>query len=891
MTTWGRKRGRRGRLPPWSAAVMAFGLTFGLSAHAQVPAPAAPIVAPTLRTKVEPVYPPDLLADGLRGTVVVELDLDSLGAVTKATVVTSAGPQFDAAALVAARGLVFAPAMQAGGAVPVRIRYRFDFAPLVALDRRGLAPSLGRYDRRGLEQAPAGFASLEGRVLERGTGRPVPGALVTMPALATASGPAPEAVTDADGHFRFGLLRSGVHEVYLPGSSHKPLRAPVTIASGKTTTLTLRPERLSYSVYRATAERPPEPGEMARRSLGIEEIQKIPGVQGDAFKVVQNLPGVARGTAGNGLLIVRGSAPQDTQVNVEGVRVPLMYHFAGLYSILNTDLLDAIDFYPGGYPVRYGRQTGGIVTARLAVPKEGDPWHGYLESNVFHTGFFLSGPLGKDTHLTAAARRSYIDFVLDAVISTFDLKKFVPFTLAPRYYDAQLKLDHRIGPRTDATVMLFGTDDGLKALVLDPPPAFPDARGDVNTRSSFWTLMGIVRHRGDKWTATTTLGALLATADASIFDVFRFEAFGREYTFRQDFTLGEGPLQLRTGVDLVCNPYEIEVYAPPLRATGERGQFPGPPPDRNTVFTHEADLLINNGAWFDAVFRLHPRWEVVPGLRLDHFGGASQGLSVTPRLNLRHKWNERLTFKAAVGGTTQRPQPHEVSVRFGNPDLKPVRGFEVAAGGEFQASEAIDIDLQGFQKELRDLAVVPDGIVPRPPFVNTGVGHVSGLELLVRHKPVGPFFGWIAYTLQRATRIDRPGVPERPFGWDQTHILTALGSYKLPDNWEVGARWRYVTGNPLTDVETVAWNEKQDTYTRVRSACNNCGRLPAFHQLDVRVDKKWVYESWMLSIYMDVQNVYNRQNAESIRYNFDASLHEYQAGLPIVPALGARAEF
>ena len=67
-------------------------------------------------------------------------------------------------------------------------------------------------------------------------------------------------------------------------------------------------------------------------------------------------------------------------------------------------------------------------------------------------------------------------------------------------------------------------------------------------------------------------------------------------------------------------------------------------------------------------------------------------------------------------------------------------------------------------------------------------------------------------------------------------------------------------------------------------------RLPLFHQLDARVDKTWAFSAWKLTAYLDVQNVYSRQNAEDVSYNFDFSKRTYQKGLPIIPSLGLRGE-
>ncbi len=855
------------------------------SAAPSRPAGAAPsaatntIVPPKLKTYVAPAYPPALLRQGLRGAVVVQLVVGVDGAVSQVTVVTSAGPDFDAAAVAAAQRLVFTPATRGGVPTAVAIRFRYRFAPELRVDRRGRARGLGRYDRRSMERAPAGFSSLAGRVVERGTGRPVPGALVTLPQLKA------EVVSDGEGVFRFGLLPPGRHRLYLPGATHKPLRRSVTVRVGRTTTLTLRPERRSYVVYRATAEAPPEPGEMTRRSLSLEEIQKVPGVYGDAFRVVQNLPGVSR--AGSGILVVRGSAPQDTQVMIEGLRVPLLYHFGGLYSVLNTDVLAGIDFLPGGYPVRFGRGTGGVLSARLALPKAGEGWSGTVESNLFHTGFLLRAPLGETTWLTLAARRSYVDVVLAAVVPDGVL----PFTQAPRYWDYQAKLDHLFSPATSLTLFAFGADDSVSSKIDEPPRAFPEARGDLQTSTTFHSLVGVLRHDAGEWTSRTTVGALASFANAALGDQFRVELSYFDLTGRQAFTFGKGPVQLRTGLDLVVRPFGLDILAPLAQSSGERGQTNGNPPSAGNAFLSAEDQEVLPAAWVDAVFRLQPKLEVVPGVRVDLFRGIDNGQSFTPRINLRWQADPRVTFKAATGLTSQAPQPPQLLPVFGTPTLLPQRSWETAAGAEWQITDAIDVDASVFYKQLWDVVTVSPGLFPATRYTNSGTGRIVGFEMLLRHKAVGRFFGWLSYTLQRATRVDYPGAERRLFGWDQTHIVTAVASWKLPANWEAGFRFRLTSGNPQTALGTAVYNEKTDSYTRVPSTCRLCSRLPAFHQLDLRVDRKFVFDRWILNVYLDVQNSYNRQNPEYLRYNFDASIVTYGVGLPVIPSFGLKAQF
>jgi hypothetical protein len=142
----------------------------------------------------------------------------------------------------------------------------------------------------------------------------------------------------------------------------------------------------------------------------------------------------------------------------------------------------------------------------------------------------------------------------------------------------------------------------------------------------------------------------------------------------------------------------------------------------------------------------------------------------------------------------------------------------------------------------------------------------------------------------RSERRDTPTSPERLFDFDQTHILTLAVHVNLPRGWEAGARFRYVSGNPYTPRIGGLYNADADTYTPIPGAINSI-RLPAFQQLDVRVDKTWTFERWLLDAYLDVQNVYNYDNVEGIRYSYDFLRQVPLTGLPILPALGVRAKF
>jgi len=165
-----------------------------------------------------------------------------------------------------------------------------------------------------------------------------------------------------------------------------------------------------------------------------------------------------------------------------------------------------------------------------------------------------------------------------------------------------------------------------------------------------------------------------------------------------------------------------------------------------------------------------------------------------------------------------------------------------------------------------------------------------GGQILIRQELWKGFFGWIAYTVSRSERKDHPDDPWRVFQYDQTHILTIIGSYKFGRGYQVGIRFRYVTGNPYTPTVGSYYDVNSDAYVPINGPLYSA-RLGSFNQLDVRFDKKWTFQRWAMSMYIDIQNIYRASNPEGYAYNFDFSQRSAIAGLPFLPVLGIRGDF
>jgi hypothetical protein len=121
-------------------------------------------------------------------------------------------------------------------------------------------------------------------------------------------------------------------------------------------------------------------------------------------------------------------------------------------------------------------------------------------------------------------------------------------------------------------------------------------------------------------------------------------------------------------------------------------------------------------------------------------------------------------------------------------------------------------------------------------------------------------------------------------------LLGWLGSYNLTPRWTLAARIRFASGNPYTPVSSAVFDADSDTYIPVRGELYS-KRLPDFFQVDFRVDRKWIFDTWILSAYLDLQNITNRRNAEGVQYSYDYVQNDFSSGLPFLPILGLKGEF
>jgi TonB family protein len=833
--------------------------------------------APEVLRPVDAVYPPDELAKGTRAEVALTIGLDAMGNVTSVEVARSGGEAFDAAAIEALRQFQFSGAEVDGMPAPIRFEYVVHFEPAMPVDAGVLEADAG-------SAPPVLPVNLRGRVLERGTRNPLPGAAVYVPDAGLS------AEADDDGNFEVRGVPLGTAQVVISEGRHQKFETEVEIAQGKETRLIAYLQERSTGLFETIVVSEREKKEVSHRELKGAELATVPGTFGDPLRVIQNLPGVARAPFILGTLLVRGAQPEDSQVMIDGVPVPLLYHFAGGPSVLSPSYIDSIDFYPGAYGAKYGRAIAGVVdvTTGSNIPAR---LHGNASIDLLNGGLYVETPIVDEKFgaVSGGFRHSLIDLFLPALQQSQTRPGQASFVVVPSYWDYQGRYQIKLGGHR-FELGAFGSNDVLKISQVGATTTQPFS---LNNEQGFHRFrLRWVSPVADGWSASIAPTVGLTINSFNLSDRIKFSANSTDFNLRAALKreVNES-LSFELGTDINAN-WFVNHFEVAGVATAEN-ENPEP-----TVRDEPIDM-VSYAAYLESLWAPFSRLKVTSGLRFEVYN-LPKGieLSVEPRLALRLKLFDWLTAKGAWGIYRQAPPARQLDSAFGNPQLGLSSSHQLAYGLELKLPQytPLSLDVQGYYNWRRNLVVSSNAIIDRGDgpelerLNNSGLGRAYGLEVLLRHELTPNFYGWIAYTLSRSEQWNQGEGRYVPMDYDQAHILTVVASYRFFFGLEVGLRFRLTTGRPTTPILGSVFDADSGGYAPVYGPAGS-GRGATFNQLDLRLEKKWTYDWWKFSVYLDLQNLYNAPNPEFDLYDYRYRETEPLRGLPFLPTLGIKGEF
>ncbi len=855
--------------------------------------------APALVQAVAPEYPPAALAAGKQAQVPVRLSIDADGVVTRVEVITPQGDGFDEAATAAALQYVFDPAEIDGkpGSITVETVIHFVIEQVVEPPPPPPDPD-GGDGRDAVDPAAAGPpshggdarlpVSIEGEVVERGTRSKLAGVIVSVAELGV------DAITDARGRFWFHGLAPGPHTILAVGDRFDRLERAVALGARESLEVRLWMRPRGGSRYETLVEGEREVLEVTKRTLQRQQLTSVPGTFGDPIRVIQTLPGLARTPFGLGFLVIRGSNPDDTAVYIDGHRVPQLFHFLGGPSILNAEFLDSIDLYPSGYPARFGRSHGGVVAVETRATKS-DGVHGSADVDLLDAGGYVRAPLGKRGSFGIAGRRSYVDTLLPLVLP--EPSPGSTRVVVPIYWDAMLRVDGDLGRHGKIGVFAIRSSDELDVLQTD---ADEEESLDLNTAVKFFRLIGRYQRRlGTDFTLTLSPAwgrdsLAFASGQAGAASAFSEAAIVQDtISYRMRV---KGPLSKRllldTGMDVESRVTRYDLLVPD-DSNLDTGDEIDIDPTQVIRQVEQLSAAIHADLAVDATSRLR----LLPGARLDAHAISGQAwIDADLRLTGRYQTTPTLVTKAYLGVFHQPPQPESVDARFGNPAVRSERGIHVGVGAEVKPTRLWYVDGEIYYID-RDQLVVFSGaaelegeVANVENFVNSGSGHTWGVEALIRREISERVYGWLSYTFGKSVRRQRDTSRAVATAFDQPHNLSAVTSWKPGGGWELGGRLRLSSGRPDTPYIGATYDADSGGYRPVSGGFRTI-RRELFHQVDLRIEKTWLFELWSMGLYIDVQNLFNVANVEAIQWDYRYRESAPVTGIPFLPTIGIRGQW
>lgn len=621
---------------------------------------------------------------------------------------------------------------------------------------------------------------------------------------------------------------------------------------------------------------------LSLRTIGANEIQRNPGGNRDISRVIQSLPGVTYTPSFRNDIIIRGGSPNENRFYLDGIEVPNINHFAtqgssgGPVGMINVDFIREVEFYSGAFPVNYGNALSSVFSFEQRDGRT-DKWGGSFTLGSSDVGLTAEGPLGEKSSVLLSARRSYLQFLFGAI--------GLPFL--PTYNDFQYKQKIKLNQKNEITIIGLGAIDQFDLNTEDDTSAYQQyILGNLPYQTQWnYTIGGSYKHYRERGYSTFVLSRNMLNNraykyidnDESIPEnkIFDYTSREMENKLRYEETLDINKFRIRGGINLELAKYTNDTYQ--LIPFGE---------DVITV-DYNSDLKFQKWGAFvqSSTTLLDYRLILSFGLRADanNYSSSMQNLldQLSPRFSASYKLTDKWSLNFNTGIYYQLPAYTILGYAEGENNfinkannITYIQSKHLVAGTEYRPNSYLRFTLEGFYKQyahypfsLRDSVSLANlgadfGVIGDEPVTSTSNGRSYGIEFLAQQKLNKNFYGILSVTYVVSEFEDAAG-NFAPSSWDNRTIIALTAGKKFKHDWEVGAKWRFSGGLPYTPYDinysalTYVWDINRQGVLDFSQL--NSKRLDPYHQLDIRVDKKWFFNQWNLDVYLDIQNVYNFQ--------------------------------
>jgi outer membrane receptor protein involved in Fe transport len=597
------------------------------------------------------------------------------------------------------------------------------------------------------------------------------------------------------------------------------------------------------------------------------------GPMQDPIKVIHTLPGVAAmgDIFSPGLLYVRGGGPDENLFLLDWSSVEWPWHFGGMKSVFNSDIIESIELQTGGFPAKYGNALSSVFNI---TTREGnrERFSGNVSLGFINMQTLVEGPITSKGFFLLAGRRTYIDLVM---------QESDEFPI-PYFWDGNFKLGYDINAANKIYLSGLVSYELIDFTTDDPESGMPEKiydEGKLNTQSLEWksiineNLYSVFALTREKNIFHIDIGSNMKI-DIDAVDLGFIEDL--TWTFNHSHTV-------KTGVKFDLGIYDFEEKLPLdlMEVDIDLGD--------STVQTTIYD--VSDTVW-DAAFYIQDSWTILDdfsvtgGFRFDYWD-LNEIFDVSPRFSLRYRLSDGDELRFATGLFTQHPG-FEVASRNGSLDSRRAIHYILGVRHKF------DKDLSGwielYEKDYKNLVIVDT----LENYLSDGKGYARGVEFFLK-RDTKKFSGWLSYSLGLAKRREFLDDVENYADFDQRHMLSALLDWEINKRITLGLQFRYASGSPYTPTVAAVLDSSGSFWVPVKGE-RNSARYAPYHQLNLRLSFNYTFLGLKSSSYFEVWNVYNRKNIMGYTYEYGSQYEnnvniEPYYSLPILPSGGFRIYF
>lgn len=730
-----------------------------------------------------------------------------------------------------------------------------------------------------------------GKVVDKFTQQPLPGANVLV--LNTILG----ASTDLNGMFEINNLPIGEYQIRASIIGYKSVtKTDVMVMSGFSPEVIFELEeeaiQLEDVVVRSDYFQTSRLDIISTRGFENEEIRRSAGGFEDVIRALSVLPGVAQADAGRNDLIVRGGAPSENLYLLDGFQVPNINHFGtqgatgGPLSYINLDFVSGTKFSTGGFSVTNGDKLSSTLEIDLRRGRQ-DRLGGKATISASQFGLNVEGPISNSSQFIFSARRSYLDFIFKAA----------DFSFVPEYWDILGKADIEIDERNSLSFLLVTAIDNINYFNDTEDQRYDNSR--IIGSEQLQYLIGLkYRYLIDNGFINLSLSRNFVDYDTQQRDsiltpLYINKSREVENTFKAELTYkisSESDLTFGGSVKLID--FDANIKLPSFKTTfGD--SLPTTVLDTTATYYKGAVYLNYNMILIERII-------ANLGIRGDYFNALDDKFYFSPRLSISYLLSDLTKINFSTGIYYQSPSYLWLVGDKINSKLKNIRVNQFILGFDHYLKSDALIKVEGFYKDYSQypvsltrtyLTMANTGAgfgdenyesFGLEPLVSQGVGNSKGVEVSLQKKLSDtPYYGIASFTYSIAEYAALDNV-ERTGTYDQTWIVSLSGGYRFSNEWEGSMKFRYSTGQPYTPYNSNGTQSINDY---------NTIRFPYNHSLDIRVDKFWFFSGWTLITYIDIQNIYNRNNITSVRWDVRTQSPEFNESIGILPSIGISAVF